>query len=74
MSRQAIDLAQISRFGFLTLPNYSMIALSNALEACRMANYTSGRSIYGWQVVTLDGTAALASNGLSPRLETARTQ
>lgn len=65
MSRQGIDLAQISRFGFLTLPNYSMIALSNALEACRMANYTSGRSIYGWQVVTLDGTAALASNGLS---------
>jgi transcriptional regulator GlxA family with amidase domain len=65
MSRHGIDLTTVSRFGFLTLPNYSMIALTNALEACRMANYTGGRAIYNWQVVTLDGAAVPASNGLS---------
>jgi transcriptional regulator GlxA family with amidase domain len=59
------DLASLRRFAFLTLPNYSMIACSNALEACRMANYVTGRQAYAWQVITLDGTPAPASNGLS---------
>ena len=54
----------LRRFGFLTLPNYSMIACSNALEACRMANYVSGETLYDWRIVTLDGTPAQASNGL----------
>jgi transcriptional regulator GlxA family with amidase domain len=60
-----VDPASLSRFVFLTLPNYSMIALANALEACRMANYVAGQPIYHWEVVTLDGAAAAASNGLS---------
>lgn len=60
-----VDLAGLRRFAFLTLPGYSMIACSNALEACRMANYVAGRRLYGWQVATLDGTPAMASNGLS---------
>lgn len=59
------EMARVRRIGFLTLPNYSMIALANALEACRMANYVSGRDIYGWEVVTLDGAPVPASNGLS---------
>lgn len=58
-------LARLSRVGFLTLPNYSAIALVNALEACRMANYVAPGDDYRWSVVTLDGTPAVASNGLS---------
>lgn len=58
-------IARLRRIGFLTLPNYSMIALSNALEACRMANYVSGSDVYSWQVLTPDGAPAQASNGLS---------
>jgi transcriptional regulator GlxA family with amidase domain len=54
-----------SRFGFLTLPDYSMIACANALEACRMANYVAGETLYGWRIVTLDGRPAQASNGLT---------
>jgi len=61
----AVDLARLARFGFLTLPNYSMIALVNALEACRMANYIAGRDDYSWRVVTLDGQPAPASNGMT---------
>ncbi|MEK0083003.1 GlxA family transcriptional regulator [Benzoatithermus flavus] len=60
-----VDLATLRRFVFLTLPNYSMIACSNALEACRMANYVAGRRLYAWQVATLDGRPSVASNGLS---------
>ncbi len=58
-------LARLSRIGFLTLPNYSAIALVNALEACRMANYVSLADDYRWSVVTLDGAPVTASNGLS---------
>jgi transcriptional regulator GlxA family with amidase domain len=65
MTQPALDLASLHRFGFLTLPSYSMIALANALEACRMANYVSGASHYAWQVVTPDGAPVAASNGLS---------
>lgn len=58
-------LARLARIGFLTLPNYSAIALVNALEACRMANYVTLAEDYRYAVVTLDGAAAAASNGLS---------
>ncbi len=62
---RSVDLASLTRFAFLTLPNYSMIACSNALEACRMANYVSGQPAYAWHVATLDGLPVAASNGLS---------
>lgn len=64
VSPPAPRLADMRRFGFLTLPNYSMIAAANALEACRMANYVSGTTDYSWSVVTLGGQPATASNGL----------
>jgi transcriptional regulator GlxA family with amidase domain len=60
-----MDLSALHRFGFLTLPNYSQIATANALEACRMANYITGKSAYSWAVVTPDGAPAQASNGFS---------
>jgi transcriptional regulator GlxA family with amidase domain len=61
-------LAEIARVAFLTLPNYSMIACSAAIEALRMANYVAGRPVYQTEIVTLDGAPALASGGyaLSP--------
>ncbi len=61
----AADPAALCRFAFLTLPNYSMIAVANALEACRMANYVAGLPVYRWELVTLDGTPVAASNGLT---------
>lgn len=60
-----MDLAALRRFGFLTLPNYSLIACANAIEALRLANRVSGRPEYAWTVVTLDGAPVPASNGLS---------
>ena len=53
-----------SKFAFLTLPRYSMIAVSNAVEPLRMANIITGQDVYEWSIVSLDGTATAASNGL----------
>ena len=54
-----------SRFAFLTLPNYSAIAVSNAVEPLRMANSVSGQAAYEWVIASLDGQAVPASNGLA---------
>jgi len=54
-----------SRFGFLTLTNYSMIALTSAVEPLRMANRICQRQVYEWSIASLDGKPVTASNGLS---------
>ena len=51
-------------FGFLQVPNYSMIAFSSAIEPLRMANRLSGRELYRWSIYTIDGLPEKASNGL----------
>jgi transcriptional regulator GlxA family with amidase domain len=53
-----------TRYGFLTLPRYSMIALANAVEPLRMANIITGQTVYEWAIVSLDGQPTPASNGL----------
>jgi len=53
-----------SKFAFLTLPRYSMIALSNAVEPLRMANILTRECVYDWSIVSLDGQPTPASNGL----------
>jgi transcriptional regulator GlxA family with amidase domain len=51
-------------FGFLQVPNYSMIAFSSAIEPLRMANRDADRELYRWSVYTIDGLPEKASNGL----------
>ncbi|GAB4067223.1 GlxA family transcriptional regulator [Ancylobacter sonchi] len=63
--RPTLDLASIASVGFLTLPNHSMVATVNALEALRMANYVSESNIYSWHLLTPDAAVGEASNGLS---------
>lgn len=53
------------RFIFLTLPNYSLIAVSSAVEALRMANRVTKQNVYAWTIASLDGSAQTASNGLA---------
>ena len=52
------------RIGFLLLHDYSMIAFANALESFRMANYLTRQQLYSWEVVPVQLTGILASNGL----------
>lgn len=51
-------------YAFLTLPNYSLIALANAVEPLRMANRVANRTLYEWQIVSLRGDPVPASSGL----------
>jgi transcriptional regulator GlxA family with amidase domain len=53
------------KYAFLTLPNYSLIAVANALEPLRMANRLVGKEVYDWSVISLDGHAIDASSGLT---------
>ena len=53
-----------TRYAFLTLADYSMIAVTNAVETLRMANRVSGQQAYDWRIVSLDGQPVTASNGL----------
>jgi len=59
------NLPAPSRYGFLLVPDYSMLAFTSAVEPLRMANRLSGRELYEWWVVTGDGLPVAASNGLS---------
>ncbi len=52
------------RFVFLLLPNFSLIAFSNAVEALRLANRMARHPLYSWQVVTETGLPVACSSGL----------
>jgi AraC family transcriptional regulator, glycine betaine-responsive activator len=72
-----VDVAQIEQaeqkavnaapqhFGFLTLPNFSMIAFTSAVEVLRMTNYVSRAPHYRWSVISPDGVPVSASNGVT---------
>ena len=53
-----------ARYGFLLLPNYSMIAFSSAIEVLRMANRLRKEELYEWPIYTMAGEPVHASNGL----------
>ena len=53
------------RVGFLLVTSYSALAFSAALEPLRMANYLTGKHLYDWLVITLDGNPIVASNNLA---------
>ena len=63
--RAEAPLSNLAHVGFLTLPSFSMIAFTSAVEVLRMANYVSRAQYYRWSVITTDGVPVRASNGLT---------
>ncbi|VVP69512.1 HTH-type transcriptional regulator CdhR [Pseudomonas fluorescens] len=61
------DRAQppVLRIGFWLLDAFDMYALANALEPLRLANQLAGRNVCQWQMLSLDGQALNASNGIA---------
>ena len=53
-----------ARVAFYLVPRFSMMAFSSAVEVLRMANQLSGQPLYTWTLVSSDGRAVEASNGL----------
>ncbi len=52
-------------FGFLLMPEFSMISLFSAVEPLRVANRFSGRQLYSSSLISVDGEPVVASNGMS---------
>jgi transcriptional regulator GlxA family with amidase domain len=50
--------------GFLLLPDFALLSYACAIEPLRAANRLSGRPLYAWRHVAIDGASARASNGI----------
>ncbi|MCP3721156.1 MULTISPECIES: GlxA family transcriptional regulator [Paraburkholderia] len=57
--------ASLAHFAFMPLPDFTMIAFTNAIEVLRMANYLSGQPLYRWSIISPEGGPVASSNGLS---------
>ncbi|MFL1484929.1 GlxA family transcriptional regulator [Marinobacter sp. LN3S78] len=53
------------RVGFLLIENFTLIALSTAVEPLRMANQLAGSELYSWKLLTDGGGYARASDGIT---------
>lgn len=53
------------RMSFIILPGFSLIGFSAMLEPLRWANSIAGKSLYQWQVVSIDGEPVAASNEMT---------
>src|SRR5262245_30631137 len=51
--------------GFLLIPNFSLMSYASAIEPFRSANRMSGRPLYDWRHISIDGAPVAASNGVS---------
>ncbi|MCK9817470.1 hypothetical protein M1B35_25890 [Pseudomonas sp. MAFF 302046] len=57
-------------FYFLLMPGFSAIGFISAIEPLRVANRFRGE-LYRWHVLSCDGGAVLASNGMSVNADAA---
>ena len=64
-TRCTIDSTAVKRYGFLLLPNFTMMAFAAAIEPLRVANRVAEQTLYEFPLFTLDGEPAIASNGVS---------
>lgn len=48
----------------LLIPQFAMMAFSGAVEPLRVANRMSGRLLFTWEVLSVDGGPVTASNGI----------
>lgn len=56
--------SEIHTIDFVLLPQFSLIAFASTIEPLREANWVSGRSLYRWRLLTVDGASVEASNGM----------
>lgn len=55
---------ETAHFGFLMVPEYTIVTLTNAIAVLRMANRLRERPLYSWSCLTLDGEPVASSDGL----------
>lgn len=52
-------------FGFLLIPQFSMLSFAGVLEPLRMANRLAGKTLYRWWLITPHDGVVEASNGVA---------
>lgn len=62
------------RYGFLLLPNFSLIAFSSAIEPLRMANWITGDTLYETCLISHDGQAVASSFGVQTLVDHSLSQ
>jgi AraC family transcriptional regulator, glycine betaine-responsive activator len=60
--------------GFFLAPNFPMLAFSAAIEALRVANWVSGRSLYEWVLISEDGGPVAPSSGIAMQPQAAMSE
>jgi len=55
--------------GFLLIPDFALLPYASAIEPLRAANRLSGRALYRWSHISIDGSPAPASNGVRIQAE-----
>ncbi len=53
------------RFGFLLIPQFSLICFAAAIEPLRSANRMSGKRLYSWELLAPDGNSVETNGGLT---------
>jgi transcriptional regulator GlxA family with amidase domain len=48
--------------GFLLIPDFALMSYASAIEPFRAANTLSGKALYSWHHISIDGSPARASN------------
>ncbi len=56
---------EVFHISFVLVPNFSMISFTSAVEPFRLANRTTGDTLYTWTIHSEHGVPVVASNGLS---------
>ena len=54
-----------ARVGFLLIDDFALMSFASAVEPLRAANSLTGRRLYEWLILTVDGREISASNGLT---------
>ncbi len=57
------------RFGFLLMPQFSLIAFSSAVETLRLANRCADASLYSYRLLGQNGEAVQASGGFTLQVD-----
>ncbi|MCP1168027.1 GlxA family transcriptional regulator [Limimaricola litoreus] len=63
------ETARPRRFVFVLLPQFTMLCVSCAVEALRIANRMAGHEIYSWTLAGEGGDTATCSNGIMFKLD-----
>ncbi|WP_417721320.1 GlxA family transcriptional regulator [Salipiger sp.] len=63
------DVTKQRRFVFVLLPNFTLLSFAAAVEALRIANRMSGRTLYTWQLTGEGGGSVHCSAGVLFQLD-----